>query len=227
MSQEGIVIAPHASMQAAHEYLERGELAEAARLFESAGNETEGNSETKISCFLNAGACLISLSDYKKGLVCLDFAKNLISTELPNECQEKAGGDDDRRMLEVSADVCYNSAVAHQALGDYEQAVITFEHCADLYERSANLQRAADVLNALASCHQEAGRQDSEMACLARAQSVCKQLGDCGREAMAYVALARAHLRAGRESDCRQMLSTAKMISSRLDNQKIHGIIMQ
>ena len=217
-------VTPHAVMQPAHKYLDKGELAEAAKSFETAANEAEESSETKILCFLNAGACLISLGDYRKGLVCLESATSIISSRSATASEENDGGEGDKEMLEVSADVSYNSAVAYQALGDYEQAVVKFEQSTSLHEKAGNLRSAADMLNALASCHREAGQQDKEMAYLTRVQGMYRQLGDCGGEAMTCATLARAYLKAERETDCRQMLSTAKMISSRVDDKKLLGI---
>lgn len=223
-SDIAIGIASQTVMQAAHEYLDKGELAEAAKCFERAANEVKGSSETNIACFLNAGACLISLGEYKKGLICLESAASIIFSQSATESEEKDGENDGKDMLEVSADVSYNSAIAYQALGDYEQAVVKFEQCTDLHEKAGNSRSAADMLNTLALCHREAGQTDKEIDCLTRVQGMYRQLGDCGGEASAYASLARAYLRAGREAECRQMLSTAKMISSRINNKKVLGI---
>ena len=48
-------------------------------------------------------------------------------------------------------------------------------------------------------------------------------MGESGREAMMCVRLARDHFRAGREGECRQMLSSAKMVGSRVVDKKILG----
>lgn len=207
-------------MQTAHEYLEKGELQKAVEYFERAAKESETSltTESKISCFLNAGACLISLGQYKKGLVYLGSAANIISTQSLAESQ-KENEDRNKEVLEVSADIHYNSAVAYQALRDYEQAVNKFQQCIDLYIQSGYLHNAAEVLSALASCHLEAGQPENERACLTRAHSLYKQLNDHSGEAMVCTNLARAFLRVGRKEECKQMLSTAKMICLRVDNK--------
>ena len=217
---------PHA-LQAAHEHLERGELQKASECFERAAKELESSDiiKMKISCFLNAGACLVSLGEYRKGLECLGSAASIISVQSSYESHEVDGSayENDREILEASADVHYNSAIAYHALRDYEQAIGEFQHCIDLYEKSEYIQNVAEVLTALASCHREAGQPENERACLTRAQKIYKQLEDSSGEAMSCATLARAYLREGREEECKQMLSTAKMISSRMDNRKLLG----
>ena len=202
-------------MQAAHECLEKGELQRAAAEFQRAAEELEGSSSDKISCLLNAGACLVSLADYTGGLACLDSARSII-TGSPTGLGEGAGRD-------LLSDVHYNSAIAHQALGDHEKAVEEFQHCIDLQEQSGQLNTAADTIVALAGCHREAGQARCEISCLEKARSVSRRAGDSGREGVVCVALARGHLREGREGECRQMLSTAEMVSSRVDDKAMLG----
>lgn len=211
--------------QAAHEHLNKGELEKATEQFEKAANDAEETISARISCFLNAGACLISLGDYKKGLSCLEAAASIISAQNPSELQcmdEK----EDREILDATADIHYNSAIAYQALSDYDRAVTEFQQCIDLYEKSNQLQNAAEVLSALASCNSEAGEHEKEIDCLVKLQGMYKQLGDNGGEAMTCAALAKAHLRAGRKGECRQMLSMAKLISVRVDNHKLLGEVL-
>lgn len=201
-------------LQTAREYLEKGELHKAVEYFERATKESETcvSTKSKISCFLNAGACLISLGKYRKGLVYLGSAANIISTQSPVD-QDK----------EVVADIHYNSAIAHQSLRDYEQAVDKFQQCIDLYIQFGYLHNAAEVLSSLASCHLEAGQPENERACLTRARALYKQLKDHSGEAMVCANLARSFLRVGRKEECKQILSTAKMISLRVDNQNHLG----
>lgn len=211
-------------MQAAHEYLEKGELQKAAEEFQSAAKSDEASPKTQISCLLNAGACLVSLGDNVKGLACLTSASTIISSRPPAGSAVNGEIDKDKESVEVmAADVHYNSAIAHQALKSYDQATQEYQTCLNIHEKSENLQTSIDILSALAACHGEAGQFDREVSCLEKAQDVSRQLGDSGREAGVSAALARAHLKAGREADCRKMLSTAKMVGSRLDDKKILG----
>ena len=215
---------PHA-LQTAHEYLKEGELQKAAEYFEKAANESQSSdtAKKKVSCFLNAGACLISLGEYSKGLDCLSSATGIISAESTDESHDGSAEETDGEILEASADIHYNSAIAYHALRDLEKAVGEFEQCIDIYEKSEHFQNAAEVLTTLASCHREAGQTENERTCLTRAQRIYKRLGDSSGEAIACVTLARAYLREGKEEECKQMLSTAKMISSRVEDLKILG----
>ena len=211
------------ALYAAHGHLNKGELEKAAKEFEKAASDAEETINVRISCFLNAGACLISLGDYEKGLVCLESARGLLSAPPPPPDSRIKSVEEDREMTEAVADVHYNSAIAYQALGDYDRAVPEFQQCLALYEKYDRPQRASEVLSALASCHCEAGQHEKEIVCLAKLQVVYRGLGDSGSEAVTCATLAQAHLRAGREEECRQMLSMAKMISIRVDDQNLLG----
>ena len=229
-----------AIMQVAHEYLEKGELQKAAEEFQKVAKGAQespaGSTEAHIiSCLLNAGACLVSLGEYEKGLSCLNSAAAVITARSPpngptehREDGSSSNGpaesrEDGKESLQILADVHFNSAIAYQALGDYDQAVQQYQVCLNIHENSGNPGTSADILNALAECCRETGQFDQEVSYLERAQVVCRELGESGREAVVCVRLARAHLRAGREGDCRQLLSTAKMISSRVSDKKILG----
>ena len=235
-----------AMMQVAQEYLEKGELQKAAEEFQRAAKGAEqspvGSTEIQSSCLLNAGACLVSLGECEKGLSCLSSAAAIITARSepaedeyssfptrPPEHQDRSGptdnreGDKDVESLQLLADVHYNSAIAHQALGDHDQAAQEFQSCLNIHEKSGNLQISADILTSLADCHHQTGQFDQEISYLEKAQAVCKELGESGREAMMCVRLARDHFRAGREGECRQMLSSAKMVGSRVVDKKILG----
>ena len=212
-------------LQTAHEHVQEGKLQKAAEHFERAAKAAESaeDSDLKISCFLNAGACLVSLGQYEEGLVYLGSAASIIATV---HAQQDGEEGDLQQVLEASADVHYNSAVAYQALNDYEQAVTEFQTCIELYEKSNHQGNAAEVLSSLALCHREAGRPENERACLARAQSLYREAGDSSGEAVVCADMARAYLRAGKNEECKQMLSTAKMICLRVDDQKTQGEVI-
>lgn len=202
----------------AHEHLQNGNLQKAMEHFESAVEKSEGVADisVKISCYLNAGACLVSLGQYERGLSFLESAAGVIKTN---------GGDASAQTLEVSADVFYNTAVAEQGLREYNRAVTNFKSCIDLYVKAGSKQQAAEGFVSLAICHKEAGDAHKEIACLTNAQRLYNELGEYSHEALVYVDLAKAYLSIGRQDDCKRMLSTAKMMCLRLDEPKIQGTV--
>lgn len=209
--------------QLAHEHLQKGDLTKAMEHFESAVKRSRevGDSSVKISCYLNAGACLVSLGQYKRGLSFLESAASVIKTmDLEGEGESSP----DAHALEVSADVFYNTAVAVQGLREYEKAVANFKLCIDLYVKADAKQLAAEGFTSLASCHKEVGHTDKEIACLMCAQQLYSDLGDCSNEALVYVDLAKAYFRIDQRDECKQMLSTAKMLCLRVDDPKVQGI---
>ena len=206
----------------AHEHLQKGDLQKAMEHFESAVEQSKniGDSSVRVSCYLNAGACLVSLGRYKRGLSFLESAAGIIKTfeEESNGASEKV------QMLEMSADVHYNAAVAAQGLHEYEKAVTSFDSCIDFYMKAGSKGHAAESFSSLATCHGEAGSIDKQIDCLKSAQQLYNELGDPGNEALVYVDLAKAYLSGEKKDECKQMLSTAKMLCLRVDNAEIQGI---
>lgn len=204
----------------AHEHLEKGELEKATEHFERAATKAESieDLDLKISCFLNAGACFVSLGQHEKGLRLLESAASVIKTA---QGDTEEGGNP--HMLASSADVHYNSAVASQGLKDYERAARDFQACVELYEKAEHRQQAADALASLAACHRESGEREKERACLAQAQQLYRELEDHRGDAMVCTDMARACLSLGKTEECRQMLSRAKVICSRVDDQRAQG----
>jgi len=204
----------------AHEHLEKGELEKATEHFERAATEAESveDSDLKISCFLNAGACFVSLGQYDKGLRLLESAAGAIKAA---QGDTEEGGSP--HMLASSADVHYNSAVACQGLRDYGRAVREYATCVELYEKAGYRQQAADALASLAACHRESGQREKEKASLVRAQQLYRELEDHRGDAIVCTDMARACLSLGETEQCKQMLSRAKVICSRVDDQKTQG----
>ena len=205
----------------AHEHLQKGDLQTAMKHFETAVEQCKNveDASVRVSCHLNAGACLVSLGQYKRGLSFLESASGIIKT-----FEESSGGEENVQMLEISADVHYNTAVASQGLREYEKAVASFKTCIGLYAKAGSKGHAAEAYSSLASCHGEAGSIDEQLDCLKSAQQLYSELGDCSNEAVAYVELAKAYLSSEQEEECKQMLSAAKMMCLRVDDAKIQGI---
>ena len=206
----------------AHELLQKGNLQGAMQHFDSAADQAKNIKDTniKISCYLNAGACLISLGQYKKGLGYLDSASRIIKSL---KLDENETFTPDFHLLEMSADVHYNIAAAAQATNDFERAISSYELCVTLYMKADSKIHAAEGLSALAECYKQAGMFEKEIECLRNSQELYNELGECSSEAMVCVELAKVHLRVGNKEECRVMLGTAKMLCLRVDDQRTQG----
>lgn len=208
----------------AHEHLQKGDLQGAMQHFDSAADQAKSVKDTdiKISCYLNAGACLVSLGQYKKGLGYLDSASRIIKSLKLEESETVTA---DSHLLEMSADVHYNIAAAAQATSDFDKAISSFDLCITLYTKAGSKIHAAEGLSALATCYQQAGEFEKEIESLKYSQELYNELGECSSEAMVCVDLAKAYLRVGNKDECKMMLGTAKMLCLRVSDQRVQGEI--
>lgn len=231
----------------AHKRLQKGDLHGALEHYEQAVREAKSNRDptVKISSYLNAGACLVSLGHYRRGLELLESACRILkkigvttvaikeeAVELAHHDHITAGGSPSRSSLkhrdshlfEMSADVHYNAAVAAQGLQDFEKAAAGFEICIDHYLKARAKKHAAEGFSALAGCCREAGRLDKEIVSFESAQQLYAELEDFGSEAMTCLDLAKLYFRVGRKEECKKMVATAKLQAMRVDNPKILGL---
>ena len=222
----------------AHKRLQKGDLQGAMEHYERAVEAAKliGDPTLKISSHLNAGACLVSLGHYRRGLGLLESACKLLKktgivafdrdTEL-DRIQPKSTPTSskprDRQLLEMGADVYFNTAVAAQGLHDFKKSTSCFKISIDLYLKAGAKNHAADGFSSLAGCYQEAGQVEQEIASLASARQLYNELEDSGNEAMMCVELAKVYLRVGRKEECKQMVTTAKLQALRVDDPRIQG----
>ena len=221
----------------AHKRLQKGDLQGAMEHYERAveGAKSTSDPTVKVSSYLNAGACLVSLGHYRRGLGLLESACKILKkagitasdrdTELdcialssPTSSKTK-----DRQLLEMSADVYFNTAVAAQGLHDFKKATSCFKTSIDLYLKAEAKNHAADGFGSLAGCYREAGKLDQEIASLVSAQQLYNELEDSSNEAMTCMELAKVYLRVGRKEECKRMIATAKLQALRVDDPRIQG----
>lgn len=218
----------------AHKRLQKGDLHGAMEHYEQAVEGAKLTSDTmlKISSYLNAGACLISLGHHKRGMCLLESACKLLKragittfdkdTELDRTTPTSAKHRD-HKLLEMGADVYFNTAVAAQGLHDLKKATSCFKISIDLYLKAGAKNHAADSFSSLARCYQEANQLEQEIASLVSAQQLFNELEDSSNEATTCMELARVYLRVGRKEECKQMVATAKLQAMRVDDPKLQG----
>ena len=168
----------------------------------------------KFACLLNLGACLVSSGKPGRGLNMLETALALLESEQGNSNCEEAEEAESQIITEGSkADLHYNIGMAAQVLGDCERAVEGFKHSVAEHMKSGDKKQAAEVFHTLANCHQQSRQYDSQIACLLSAQRLLEEEGEEEREALVCADLAMTYYTAGRDEECKQMLTTAKMMS--------------
>lgn len=202
--------------------LQKGDPQGATEYFERAAEQArdEGDASTMMSCYLNAGACLVSRGQLQQGNKLLLSALKLVKT------QKLKTNDGEGTMTEICADIYYNLAVAAQRMDKMKRAISYFKTSVELYLKSESVLHAADALTGLARCHRRAGQSEKEITCLVSAQQLFNQLGDSYKEAEVCLELARTYLMGeSRMEDCKEMLSKAKLLCLRIDHRGLQGVV--
>lgn len=207
--------------------LQKGDSQRATEYFEGAAESArdEGNVDVMISCYLNAGACLVSRGQLQRGKRLLLSSLKLVKTQKPdkNMSRTKEGKETLATMAEISADIYYNLAVAAKKMDNMKRAISHFKTSAELYLKSGCVQHAAESFTGTARCHRQVGEADEEVACLVSAQQLYRDAGDSFNEAESCLELARTHVRERRMEDCQEMLSTAKLLCLRVNQGGLQG----
>ncbi len=211
----------------AYTHLQRGDAQKAMEYFESAAEtaKDEGDDITMISCYLNAGACLVSRSQMKQGTSFLLTALKLAKTQKPDKHVPRTadGKDNEASMIEIMADVYYNLAVAAQKVNDCKKAISYFKTSAEFYLKTDCTLHAAESFMSLAGCHRHSREVEKEVESLQSAQQLFHQLEDHYNEADTCLELAKTHLKEGKTEQVKEMLSTANMLCLRVDNRSLQG----
>lgn len=215
----------------------KGDYHGALEHFQSALEKAETLSDKeqpklKFSCLLNLGACLVSSGNSIRGLNMLETALALLETGSKQDIdgkEERKNEDSQEEKhnveeeIKMRADLHYNIGAAAQALGEHERAVEAFKLSVAEHMKIGDKKQAAEVFRALAGCHQQSRQYDSQIACLLSAQRLLGELGEEEREALVCADLSMVYYTAGRDEECRQMLTTAKMMSLRLSDTRAQG----
>ena len=206
-------------------YLQKGDALKATEYFKRAAEtaKKEGDACTMISCYLNAGACLVSKGQIKDGKGFLFTALRLAKTEQPDTAAPPTA-DNQASMIEIMADIYYNLAVVAQKENDSKKAISFFKISTEFYLKMDCLLHAAESLVSLAECYRHSKEVEEEMSSLQSAQELFHRLEDHYNEAETRLGLARACFREGKTEQAKEMLSTAKLLCLRVDDHSLQGI---
>lgn len=209
-------------------HLQKGDSLKAAECFESAAEKAgeEGDEVVMISCYLNAGACLVSNEQLLQANKYLISALKLAKAQKPDENVSRSGMDGTETKVsitEISGDIHFNLGIAAEKMQKFKSAVAFFKASADLYLKAGSVLHAAETYSNLASCHRKAKERHSEVACLITARQLYQELGDTYHEAETCLELARTYQRESLVTDCKEMLSTAKLLCLRVKERLLQG----
>ena len=172
-----------------------------------------------ISSYLNAGACLVSEGQLKRGNTLLLSALKLTKMQK----QEPDTTEARPPTMELSADIYYNLAVAAEKMDKFKKAAAYFKTSAECYLEVGCEAHAAESYSSLASCYGKLGESREQLSSLLSARQLHHKLGDPYNEAEACLELARTHLSQGQVDACKEMLSTVKLLCLRVNNHALQG----
>lgn len=207
-----------------------GDISQALKHFESAWEKTKELNEKdgvlKFSCHFNYGVCLVCGGQFGKALEILRAAEEILPVSYK---PDKFRGTESERVASRDTDCCWLADLHYyigEALvgqGQYDQASHSFKLAVDEHVKSRNKRRAAGVLCTLARCHHKAGQSEKEVSSYISAQQLYAEADDEGGQAMVCADLAMLYLRLGHTGECQKMLSTARMLSLRLEHSRMQG----
>lgn len=232
----------------AYNLLDSGDNEKAIEYFENAAVKARelGNTSAIVPCYLNAGACLVIQGEFRRGRRFLQSALKLLRGKRSSrsELEGQISWSDDYRHLtsssrsaktsgviakdaavRMSADIHHYLGVAHQGMEDYQKARAHLQMSVKLYMKDPSSSgHAAESLTHLSHCYRDMEDVEKEMSSLKGAEELYHELGDSSNEAGTCMELGRLYLREGRADDTKQMLSTARMLCQRVDNDADGGI---
>lgn len=231
----------------AYNLLDSGDNERAIEYFESAAEMARdvGTTSAVVPSYLNIGACLVTQGELRRGRRFLQSALKLLRSQsskseskdqtsrsdyrplTPSPSLKRGGAIAEDVALRMFADIHYYLGKAHQGMKDYEKALAHFQMSMNLsLNEPSSTGHAAESLTHLSHCYREMGDIDKEMDSLKRAEELYHELGESSNEAGICIELARIYLREGRTDDTKEMLSTARMLCQRIENDAEGGILL-
>ena len=223
--------------EASYNLLDMGDNEKAVEYFEKAAKMSMelGNASAVVPCYLNAGACLISLGKFQRGHRFLQSALKMLRNQRAeredqnsrnnfgrptSSCSSKlTGSTPEDATVRMSADIHHYLGVVHQAMEDYQKALAHFQLSAKLYIKDQSCSgQAAESFTHSSHCYHQIGDLEMEASNLKKAEEIYHQLRDSYNEARICMKLAQIYLGEGRSNDSKQMLSSAKLLCQYVEN---------
>ncbi|KAL1258528.1 hypothetical protein QQF64_009105 [Cirrhinus molitorella] len=196
---------------AGHAALQSGNNNAALQSFRSALKAATKLREKRLqrTCAFNLGAAYVEAGEPQKGL-------DVLSRTQPGERGERI------------ADLQYNLATAHEALGDRTQAAQHYLQAAQLYRSQGDAGAEGDTCVRLAHCHLLRKEWDEAAASFQRAAESYKVVGNASAAALALKDAGKHMLQSGRSSsdDIISVLTDSLEMSSGISDQQMLGKLL-
>ncbi|XP_043112877.1 tetratricopeptide repeat protein 24 [Puntigrus tetrazona] len=196
---------------AGHAALQSGDNNAALQSFRSALKAASKLREKKLqrTCAFNLGAAYVEAGEPQKGL-------DVLSSTQPGERGERI------------ADLQFNLATAHEALGDRAQAVRHYLQAAQLYRSQGDAGAEGDACVRLAHCHLLGKEWDEAAAGFQRAAESYKVAGNASAAALALKDAGKHMLQSGRSSGDHiiSVLTDSLEMSSGMSDQHALGKLL-
>ncbi|KAK2903700.1 hypothetical protein Q8A67_008413 [Cirrhinus molitorella] len=196
---------------AGHAALQSGNNNAALQSFRSALKAATKLREKRLqrTCAFNLGAAYVEAGEPQKGL-------DVLSRTQPGERGERI------------ADLQYNLAMAHEALGDRTQAAQHYLQAAQLYRSQGDAGAEGDTCVRLAHCHLLRKEWDEAAASFQRAAESYKVVGNASAAALALKDAGKHMLQSGRSSseDIISVLTDSLEMSSGISDQQMLGKLL-
>uniref|UniRef100_A0A8C1U2M7 Tetratricopeptide repeat protein 24 n=1 Tax=Cyprinus carpio TaxID=7962 RepID=A0A8C1U2M7_CYPCA len=196
---------------AGHAALQSGDNNTALQSFRSALKTATKLREKRLQrrCAFNLGAAYVETGEPQKGL-------DVLSRTQPGERGERI------------ADLQFNLATAHEALGDRTQAARHYLQAAQLYRSQGDAGAEADTCVRLAHCHLMRKEWDEAAASFQRAAESYKLAGNASAAALALKDAGKHMLQSGRSSsdDIISVLTDSLEMSVNMSDQQTLGKLL-
>ncbi|XP_073702999.1 uncharacterized protein [Garra rufa] len=196
---------------AGHAALQSGDNNAALQSFRSALKAATKLREKRLqrTCAFNLGAAYVEAGEPQKGL-------DVLSRTQPGERGERI------------ADLQFNLATAHEALGDRTQAAQHYLQAAQLYRSQGDAGAEGDTCVRLAHCHLLRKEWDEAAASFQRAAESYKLAGNASAAALALKDAGKHMLQSGRSSseDIISILTDSLEMSNGISDQQTLGKLL-
>lgn len=219
----------------AQDGLMRGELQSALENFQAAVefcSEHAVESEKKLPCLANTGACLVTLGRYQESLNYLQEALRLVevvhSREEPRSETDGAAVPPFNRSLSpegmlAKGDITYNIANAYMGLERYREASADCKVSIDCYIKAGAQEHAAEGFVALSRCERHLQQTEGEIQSLRSAQQLYSDLASAEMEGSVVGELLLVLLACKRMDEVERCMGSAKLSSMRMKKPREKG----
>ncbi|CAM4696025.1 unnamed protein product [Leuciscus chuanchicus] len=192
-----------------HEALQNRDYSAALRRFKSALRAATTLREKGLqrTCVLNLGAALVEAGDPQKGLEVLSRS-----------------GERGERI----ADLQFNRAAAHEALGEHTQATHRYHQAAQLYRAQGDTSAEGETCVRLARCHMKRKEWDEAAASFRRAAESYRTAGNTSASALALKDAGKLMLKSGHNAtdDIISVLTDSLEMSADITDQETLGKLL-